>query len=48
MNEYEIPEVIEVDEAKNAILGAKIELPSDFLNGDERTQVVDPETDIDE
>jgi hypothetical protein len=48
MNEYEIPEVVEVDRAKNAILGAKRPGGPDDLNGSEVTEVFIPETDIDE
>lgn len=48
MNEYEIPEVVEVDRATNAILGAKRAGNEDQLTGAEFTEVYIPETDIDE
>jgi len=48
MNEYETPEVVEVDRAKNAILGAKAAGGPDFSNQSELTHVIDPDTDIDE
>lgn len=48
MNEYEIPEIVEVDRAKNAILGEKSVGPFDSSNGSDRTVLIDPDTDIDE
>ena len=47
-NNYEIPEVVEIDNAHNIILGAKAEGSFDQLNGDESTRVIDLSTDIDE
>lgn len=47
-NNYEIPEVVEIDKAHNIILGAKALGTLDSENGDEFTRVIDPETDIDE
>jgi hypothetical protein len=48
MNKYEIPEVVEVDRAKDAILGEKQLGPLDDRTGAEFTEVIDPVTDIDE
>ena len=48
MNKYEIPEVVEVDRAKDAILGEKAVGPFDTLIGSEGTVLIDPDTDIDE
>jgi len=47
MNEYEIPEVVEIDRAKNAILGEKEPGRFDIDTGSEVTQV-NLSTDIDE
>jgi hypothetical protein len=47
-NNYEIPEVVEIDKAHNIILGAKAPGSLDQSNGDEFTRVIDPDTDIDE
>lgn len=47
-NNYEIPEVVEIDKAHNIILGAKNGGSFDELNGDEQTRVIDLITDIDE
>jgi hypothetical protein len=47
-NNYEIPEVVEIDEAHNIILGTKEFGTPDYLNGDENTRSIDPSTDIDE
>ena len=37
-NNYEIPEVVEIDKAHNIILGAKDRGSFDELNGDEQTR----------
>jgi hypothetical protein len=46
-NNYEIPEVVEIDKAHNIILGAKDMGCCDQVNGDEHTRV-NLSTDIDE
>lgn len=48
MNKYEIPEVVEVDRAKNAILGEKDQGRFDSQTGDLQTVLIEPVTDIDE
>lgn len=48
MNEYQIPEVVEVDSAKDAILGEKRQGIFDQLTADEFTEVISLVTDIDE
>jgi len=47
-NEYTSPEIVEIGQARFAVLGAKGCSPPDFLTGDEGTGVCDPETDINE
>ena len=46
-NTYEIPEVVELDQAQNLILGAKAPLGPDQVTGDEFSHI-DLRTDIDE
>ena len=46
-NNYEIPEVVEIDKAHNIILGAKESGSFDQSNGDELTRI-NLITDIDE
>jgi hypothetical protein len=46
-NNYEIPEVVEIDKAHNIILGPKVAGSLDSENGDEITRFI-PSTDIDE
>ena len=47
-NTYEIPEVVELDQAHNLILGSKVQGDLDTRTGDEFSQILPPVTDIDE
>jgi len=47
-NKYESPDVIEIGQAPSVILGEKGLGMFDSITGDDRTQVLDPVTDLDE